>query len=333
MEHMEFPVHSQTFDWGITFSEIQQQLSAEAQLIPYSGGWANLRLRGSSNFGLRVTEIEIRAPFPDRPVLQVQYHLSPLPSASEGELHTAYVKVLEEKFGPAKKKEYFYNSNIYKGAISASGVVFTCNWDTQDVHIGISVFGGTRTSESGDHAATLYLQWKNEADAAKLLLPESDQFIQRVLLLSENSASHKFKLAYPQYPFFDFNNTKTDPRKPEYEPLLRAARIALYKRDNYITPDRISKHIAEDEIVLFHVADLHSTFVANKWDMTFVKDNDPQVPQFSDILPARGSGGRELNIKGWNAKDSRESNKLLDFVQWIERLSGVKASMMEYYDD
>ncbi len=328
-----FPINSQSFTWGIPFSAIKDQLASQPQLNPYPTGWANLRMRGNMQFGLQVSEIDIRAPFPERPVLQVHYHLAPLPPASEGEWHSAYVKILETHFGPAKKKDYYYNSNIYKGAISSAGVVFTCNWDTRDVHIGISVFGGTRKTEFGDHAATLYIQWKDEVSAAKSLVHESEQFVSKVLELSQSSGLHKFSLAHAQFPFFDFNNKKTDPRAPEYQHELRCARIALYKRNNFATPDQIANALAENEIALFHVAELHSTFIANKWDMTFVKDKEEAPPQFSEILPARGSGGRELDIKGWVARDTRESNKLLDAVQWIERLSGVKASMLQYYDD
>lgn len=328
-----YPINNVVIPWGKTFGEVTPLLSGFGQLPSYPTGWANLHVKGTTIFGLNCPVIEIRAPFPDRPVLQVQYHLAPLSPVATGDLHSAYVQLLTAQLGTPDKQESYYDNTLYKGAYSASAVVFTASWDTADVHLGLSVFGGTRQIHGNDHAATLYLQWKNEVTAAKKLLQEADELVSHFLPLIENAALHKTELAHPQLPFFDFNNQATDPRKPDHAPLLRYARIALYKRNNYPTPVEISRNLKENEIALLHIPEMHSTFLANKWDMTFVKDDGQSPPIFSEILPARGSGGRELTINGWNARDSRESNKLLDLVQWIERLSGVKTIMQEFYDE
>jgi len=50
-------------------------------------------------------------------------------------------------------------------------------------------------------------------------------------------------------------------------------------------------------------------------------------------LPARGSGGRELELKELLIEDSKESNTLLDLIKEIENITGLKAQTSERYDD
>lgn len=328
-----FVINDRTFFWGESFQLVRDLVTVHEEYEASGRGWQLMRVKGTTMCGLGCTEIEIAAPFEDRPVMQVRYYLAPLPPASEGDLHSAYVKMLEPHFGAAKKKEYHYNSNIYKGKIASSGVVFTCNWDTEEVHIGLSVFGGVRHYKGGGQAAALYVYWKNEREAAKHLLVKADEFISVLLQNSNDSGVHRFPLQYPQRPYMDMNNPKTDPRNPEYVPELRYAHLALHTRYTYPTPEPFAKIIGENEVILFHVAELHTTFIANKWDLTFVDDNDTEAPLYTEILPARGPGERRLSVKGFSASDSRASNQLIALTERIEALSGVKATHDEYYDD
>jgi hypothetical protein len=51
------------------------------------------------------------------------------------------------------------------------------------------------------------------------------------------------------------------------------------------------------------------------------------------VLPARGSGGRELELKELRIEDAKESDSLLKLIQLIETDIGLKAQRRERYDD
>ena len=55
--------------------------------------------------------------------------------------------------------------------------------------------------------------------------------------------------------------------------------------------------------------------------------------RYWEILPARGSGGRQLDLKELNIDDSKNSLTLFDLVKQIEEDTKQKIDCRENYDD
>ena len=109
--------------------------------------------------------------------------------------------------------------------------------------------------------------------------------------------------------------------------------MSLYKRELYQTPTIISSKLQDDEIGYYQIADFDKIFISNKWDTVFLSPNQNNEMTYWDILPARGSGGRKLNLKDLNIDDSKDSLTLLDIVGQIEEDINMKIERKETYDD
>lgn len=315
--------------------EIVDPLLAHFEKIKsYPSGWANIRLKGKTIFGLQATEIEVRAPFIDRPVLQVNYFLAPAEPVTSDNIHEQFLNPLTARLGPPLRTGNYYDLNDWRKALSPYAVVFTATWESKDVRISLSVFGGTRATENGVTAAAIYINWTDEKTAAKPLREKMLAFETEVAaLLSESMAIHKFKVKYMQYPFVVYHYENEDPRAADDDPELRASQLALYRNHIIPTPQFIRNKLSNYEIAVYRIPELKKTFISKKSDTTFIPDQSPVAPIFYEVLPARGPGGREFEVNQFIIDDSKESNSLLDLVQWVERLSGVKTVMSERIDD
>jgi hypothetical protein len=111
------------------------------------------------------------------------------------------------------------------------------------------------------------------------------------------------------------------------------AQLALYRNDFVPLPDALRNKMSEYDVCVFRIPALEKTFVANKWDAVFIRDKEKCSSVFFEVLPARGPGGRELEVKQLYMHDSGAGTGLLDLMQWMERLSGVQTVMSERADD
>ena len=74
-------------------------------------------------------------------------------------------------------------------------------------------------------------------------------------------------------------------------------------------------------------------FVANKWDAIRLTDNDKSEITFYEILPGRGPGHRELQLKDLLIKDSKGSDALIQLYSEIEKVTWLKVVIKEMYGD
>ena len=109
--------------------------------------------------------------------------------------------------------------------------------------------------------------------------------------------------------------------------------MSLYKRELYQTPSIISSKLQDDEISCYAIAGLDKIFISNKWDTVFLTPNQKNEITYWEILPARGSGGKELELKELTIKDNINSLVLIDLVTYIEAATGQKIERREAYDD
>jgi hypothetical protein len=319
--------------WGKPLSEVRVMLEKFEKFKPF-GGWPNIRCKCHNAFGLVATEFEARAPFEDRPVLQVSYEIAPIKSGFLGRPHTPYLKQLENVLGKPTKSEKLYRQNNLKKKYLSSAVVFSAKWIFDDIRISLSVYGGIRNNDSGLCGAGIFIDWIDEIKAAKPFREKAQSFEKLISgYISNDTVIKKFKLQYKQKPFRVAHFELSDPYIAEKDGNLRASQLSLYNQELIQTPKEIQNKLEEEEIGLYTIIELGKTFISNKWDAVFLNATDEKQLIFYEVLPARGSGGRELKLKELRIKDSRDSNTLLKVIQLIETDIGLKVQMQETYDD
>lgn len=320
-------------EWGKPLNEVRFLLDKFEKFEPF-GGWPNIRCKCPNAFGLVTTEFEVRAPFEDRPVLQVQYEIAPIKSGFLEKLHIPYLEQLENVFGKPVKSEKLYNKILVTKKYLSSAVVFSARWLFDDIRISLSVYGDTRNNDSGPSAAGIYIDWTDEIKAAKPFREKSESFEKLISgHINNDSVINKFKLQYKQRPFRVVHFELSDPYIAEKDNNLRASQLSLYNQELFQTPWQIQNQLEEDEICFYTIRDLGKTFISNKWDTVFLTSTDEKPLIFYELLPARGSGRRELELKELKIDDARDSDTLLKLIQLIETNIGLKIQRQERYDE
>lgn len=329
----QYEIDGLKIEWGKPLNEVRVLLDQFEKFKPH-GGWSNVRCICSKVFGLATTVFEVRAPFEDRPVLQVQYEVAPIKPGLFEKLHSPYLNQLEKVLGKPAKSEKLYNQPHLKKEYLSSAVVFSAKWLFDDIRISLSVYGGTRSNDSGPCAAGIFIDWIDEVKAAKPFREKTESFEKLMSEhLSNDIAVNKFKLQNKQRPFRVVHYELSDPYIAEKDNELRTSQMALYMQELFQTPKQIQNQLEEDEIGLYKIQELNKTFISNRWDTIFLTSNDQKALIYYEVLPARGSGGRELELKEIRLEDSKDSFALLDLVQIIEEETGLKVTRRERYDD
>lgn len=319
--------------WGKPFREVLPLLEHIDKFEPY-GGWPNIRCKCSRIFGLPATELGISAPFDDRPVLQATYELAPIQSGLFEKLHVPYFKQLVNVLGDPYKIESRYNQPHLKKEYLAGAVVFSAVWMFNDVSISLSVYGGVRSNESGLSAAGIFIDWMDEIRAAKPFR-EKAELVEKAMSAgrSDDLIIKKFKLQNKQRAFMIIHYELKDPYIAAKDTVLRASQLALYRRDLYQTPNFISSSLDDNEIAYYRLKGIDKIFISNKWDTIYLVPMDVNEMIYWNILPARGPGGQELELRGLNIVDSKNSPGLIELVEQIEIDLGQLVVRKETYDD
>lgn len=328
-----FEIDEVKIEWGKPLHEVRPMLEHFEKYKPFDG-WANVRGKCSSIFGLPTTEFEVRAPFEDRPVLQVHFEIAPIKTEIFKKLHAPYMKQLEQTLGKPFKSESLYIQADLKNEYSSSTVVFTAKWLFSDIRISLSVYGATRNKDSGPSAAGIFIDWIDEIKASKPFRDKSENF---EITISEHITADivlmKFKLQHKQSPFSVIHYELDDPYIAEKDDKLRTSQISLYKRDMYLTPSLISSKLQDDEIGYYKVYDLDKIFISNKWDTIYLNTKCKNEMTYWEILPSRGPGVRELDLKELKIEDTNNSDKILELVKQIETDLGQKIERKEIYNE
>src|SRR5205809_559532 len=118
-------------EWGRPYSEVTTLLERFEKFKSYEG-WENIRCKCTSIFGLAATECEVRAPFFNRPILQVQYELSPVKAGAFEKLHSPFVKQLKGALGTPVKTESLYHQHSLPKKYISSVIVYSVTWMFED---------------------------------------------------------------------------------------------------------------------------------------------------------------------------------------------------------
>jgi hypothetical protein len=329
----QYEIDGLKIEWGKNFSEVSTLLERFQKFKSYEG-WSNIRCKCKNIFGLEATEMEVRAPFVDRPVLQVHYELSPMEPGFFQKIHSPFVKQLEKILGKSVEKKSIERHPGLKKEYMWSAVVYSVTWLFGDIRISLSVYGGTRNNESGPAAAGIFIDWIDEKEAAKPFREEMKKIEDTLAKNIEAGVSlKKYSLEQKQRPFRVVHFELRDPYIAEKDSELRASQMALYKRELIQTPKRIQSSLQSNEIALYMSPNTTNIFVSNKWDTIYLDSKDENAIIYCEVLPGRGPGGVELKLKELLLEDSKESKPLLNLVQEIETITGLKAQSTKRYDD
>lgn len=329
----EYQVDEIKIEWGKTLNDARLILEKQKTFTSH-GGWPNIRCRCLEIFGLQTTEVEIRAPFEDRPVMQVVYGIVPIKKGFFQELHSPYLEQLIKVLGKPAKSEKLYNQFLLKRDIQWGAVVFSATWLFDDIRISLSVYGGVRDNDSGRSAAGIYVDWIDEKKAAKPYRQLTGQIESDIAArLRDDIVIEKFKLEYKQKQFKVIHYELKDPYIAERDAELRAAQMSLYKPGLLPTPEIIQNRLNEYEVCIYKFSNMGEFLVSNKWDTNIIYSDSIEKLIYYEILPARGPGGKRLDICDLSIEDSNNSNAILDLINKLESYMKVKIQKETRYDD
>ena len=328
-----FEIDGLKIEWGTTLGSARTMVEDIKQFEPV-GGWPNVRCKCTGVYGLAANECEMRAPFEDRPILQVTYELAPIKAGFLEKRHSPYLKQLEKVLGKASKTESLYREQPLQKEYASGTVVYSAKWLFDDVRISLSVYGGIRNEESGPCAAGLFIDYINEIKISEPYRQSTAVFESELSnFIKADISLKKYKLKTKQRPFRIIDYALENPFRIDQDNEWRACQMALYKRELYQTPAMIQYKLEDDEIGYFAVPELNSIGICNKWDMVFLRPDQENEIVFWDILPARGSGANELNVKELKIHDERLSSAISRLVSQIEKDLRQPVEQREAYDD
>lgn len=327
-----FNIDKKYIKWGLLLKEAKDILSNVPQFSPYEG-WSNIRCKCSEIFGLKSTEANMRAPFDERPIMQVIYDLVPTDDRIWGKLHLSYVAQLTEVLGQPTKTENLYSERFHNHEYLSGSVVYSATWLIGDIRISLSVYGDIRHEQSGDTAAGLFIDWINEKKAALPFRSNNITLEQELYAyLMDSNDVEKYVLTENQRKFYVTHIDLGDPDVTKDEN-LRLAQMALYRNELLQTPEFLRRSLRENEIILKFLREEHRMIIANKWDATFLRYHQGEAISFIDILPARGPGSYILQVKDLSISDARKSYTLINIVAHIENITGEHVKRETGYDD
>ncbi len=275
----------------------------------------------------------IRAPFEDRPVMQVSYELVPSGDKTWGKLHRWYVDQLTMILGQPVRSESLYRDHNPDNTYISGAVVYSAGWLFGDVRISLSVYGGIRQEETGDAAAGLFIDWINEKKAAEPYIRKNSVLEQELsVYLADSKDIQLFTLTDKQRKFYVTHIDIGDPDVTKDED-LRLAQMALYRNDLVQSSEYVGRLLKENEIAVKFLKEERRMVIANKWDATVFDYGKNESISFTDMLPARGCGRYLLQVKDLTIADSRESDTLLRLIAYIEQVTGMQVNRETSYDD
>lgn len=317
------------FEWGMTFNEVTKILEGKKKFKPY-GGWPNERYKCNSIFGVKANEFEIRAPLKDRPILQIQYELSPIETRFYHKTHVPYIKKLKKELGNPDSASFSYPKDKENQINNSDKVVYSAKWIIGDIRISLSVYGGIRKKDSGIARAGLFINWTNEILAAK---PYREKNLKLEEKLEQNLSAKKlidkFTLEYKQNPFSVTHYEQPDPFIARKDTNLRVHQMALYNKELIKTPNLLNQQLSNKQVIFYHINDIDLWFISNKWDTISLRKKEKENIIFSNVPSESKYGNKELGIKGLILKDAKESGELPKLVSKIESEIGINIQKIE----
>lgn len=322
-------VDSIAVPWGLRLEEVRELLKDKKPLRVCESG-SNFKVQCCDAMGFAVSEVSMRAPANNRPVMQVSYELVPQDPMSKTVDPDFWVNTLTRYLGhPLHQSQ----PAIYPIDGSNSGrVVFSSSWVVGNIRVTLSCYGGVRVNEEGAISiAGLYLTWEN---AVLFAAP----YLEKVQRLEESLVPKKptcqiVNLGQEQRPYYlpDYNYQNPHAAATDYK--LRRAQRVLTSPNLFDTPKVLADMMGARSVMIWQPQGVEDFVLSNKWDSVVVyMDAARNNVSWSNILPAKGSGGMWIGVNGLSISDNHSSEILTNLVSELSICQNKDIECFTDYD-
>lgn len=327
----KFTVEGSEIPWLTVFSDADEAL--RDRRLPREGhayfSYENYSCRNV--LGIPATTCTLRGPQRNKPVLNVDYQLSPLKHGFFERAHAPYMRLLYRRFGIPDKVNRNYNPKGYSKPYLSGAVVYHAEWILGDISVGLSVYGGNRTSDQGESRACLYVRFINEIKAAAIYIERNMPEQHDIEKALANTVPEIYTLEYEQRAFSTKMYDPDEPLETQVTAEERAAQTALYKEGMLQTAPGLSESLATNQVALYAGVAAGQWVLCNKWDAVLLRVGTRPVI-FEDGLPARGPGYYAMLAKSLLISDSRRSGALKGLKDKLKE-NGFAIDYVEGLDD
>ncbi len=317
-ESKSFLIKGNKIAWGKTLAEVETIL--DEKLLTPNNGWANLSIECKEAYGFPAIEFEAYAPSLDRPVMQVIYELAPSSRKRRSTHAEFWMKILEEKLGSPDNTSGYRKSIPFR---SSASVYYDATWYIDDIRLHLAVFGGLRKNKAGTSAASLFIEWINEIEAAKPFMDEINILEDK---LKSNSNDYANLTTFPVNaylkPFYRPDYRLSNPDPALKNALLRRSQRALYASQLIDTPQYIRQRLNKKQIAVWEFGQKSQLAVSTLWDTVIIESKPHNNIRWTNMLPAKGGGGMYLDLDGIYISDVHSSEKLTAIVRRLEEFLG-----------
>lgn len=318
--------------WGLTLKQARELITEDKLLRSY-GGQSNFRARCKDAFGFRVTEVNVRAPREDAPVLQVSYELS----APDDDASTVdpgfWVNTISQLLGEPEKNP---DPLSYPLDPSSSGsVIYNTHWLAGNVRVTLSTYGGYRENEEGAISiASLFIDWENEILFAEPYLEAVEQIEQSLVVANAASYARDIvAIGSRQTPYYLANYYLENPHAAAEDNALRRAQRVLRKPQLFDTPARLASLLTENSALIWQPEGQRNFVFSTRWDSVYCyPDPAENTISWVNMLPAKGAGGMSLSVNGLSVSGPHSCEAISELAGRISAIQNNTIKCMEGYD-
>ncbi|MBX9945202.1 MAG: hypothetical protein K2Y40_14050 [Reyranella sp.] len=287
------------FPWGTRFDAVVRDIGHT--------GYASREIACASAYGFATRYVELTAPRPDRPVMNVAYELA----GTDRPPKDVFAQLVIRLGAPTSIER----DDAGPLACSPDHVVLYATWDTRHgTRIGLSLYGAARASAFGDGVGKLYVSWTDIDAAAAPWLAEWRAANARLVEDAEAPATMtSFSVRY--------GVSKIDRHDP-----WRAANTALSHPELLDTPAPLARRLGAGDFALWSDA-AGARWHLSTGDLTVVLGGPETTDiRVGNIAPARGGGSASIDVGGWSVRCAHDSRSIEGAAQALGRIPGVTVS-------
>lgn len=317
-----FRIGDQFVSWGTTLAEACRLLGIEPGHGCHRAEEA--RLPCASAYGFAAVSAHLDAPATDRPVMGVVFELAPDGTGTpEPE---SWAAPLSECLGPP---DQVTRSEIPSYVDPSNAVPFWARWESPEISIGLSIYGGLRRVDGGRSAGSLSLSWSTQLAAQPYIEEWRTRVAQLATMAERPSQLRTFVLDWPQSAYW-----LTGDATPEAL-AAREARISLYQPALLDTPASIAAKLNSRSFALWR-SDEHGIWCASTLrDSIMFELGQPVQVTWIDLQPAKGAGLARLELGKygvWHVEAPHRSPTIRDAAQMLAGFPGVTVKQQGGYD-
>jgi len=295
-----------SFRWGDKIHDIKTQIKGEDYFEnenQYSN-FQTLRVKTNEFLGIKTNSIKFSSPYNDRIINTIRINLPLINNEFEevaDKLINNYGNFTENRV--SERKDIGSVTNYYK-------------WTLKNVHLGISIFGGTRSEYNEKNKGMISLVLRDIELLHKLYSDEITTEYKKLTNQIDN-----------RYTYFKMFNTEIKQRQshqiekehyPEHEQnYISTALNGFMKRKILTTPDNFRNRLESNQVCIFKPKESEKYYIGNKYECCVI-DNKSEL-KWLKTLPAKGPGNNWLSIENMSFIDTYKSKSIETLVKSLSQ--------------